>query len=394
MQITVIGAAGKNAPGAIRDFADAREVSKVVLADLESKRAVLEERSSQWGEGKSQIVFMDFDRPETIESAIRGSVVVANCSLFTFNLKVMEACLKEGVHYVDMGGFFHLSRKQLEPSMSARWKEKGLIAIVGMGSAPGITNVLARTAVDMLDTVESVHLRDGIANFAILDTPLPVPYALETLIDEFYVNCFAFENGDWKEIPSLSGAEEIDFPPPIGRQTVYNTLHTEVATVPVSFKSKGIKDMTFKLGLPTFLHEKLKFIAALGLASKQPIEIGGKPVVPRDLLFELVNRLPKPKPVKPDDHKALRADVRGTKDGQTMDICVQMMCHPYEPWAMATGPYSVGGPVGVTCRMIAAGTIHERGAFPAEACIPPKAFFRAMEERGFRADVTIRYPVV
>ncbi len=391
MKFTIIGAAGKNAPGAIRDLTDSPEVSKIVLADLERNKEVLKDRLSNWGNGKAEMAFIDFKKLDTLRKAVQGSVVVGNCSIFTFNLDVMEACLLEGAHYVDMGGFFHNSRKQLAPSLSARWEEKGLTAIVGMGSAPGITNVLARYGADLLDTVESIHLRDGIANFAIAQMILPVPYALETLIDEFAVTAYVFEDGDWKEVAPLSGGELIDFPPPVGPQMAYNTLHTEVATVPVSFRSKGIKNMSFKLALPKILEDKLRFLVAMGLASKNPIQVGEKAVVPRDFLYELVDRLPKPQPVKPDDHKALRADVKGTKDGRKMEIQVEAMCHPYERWGMATGPHSVGGPVGITCRLIGKGVITKRGSFPAEACIPPQSFFEELNKRGISTSVTIKY---
>ncbi len=391
MKVTIIGAAGKNAPGAIRDLADSPEVSKVVLADLKRNADVLRERAVDWGNGKAEIAFIDFKELDTLRKAIQGSMVVGNCSIFTFNLDVMEACLIEGAHYVDMGGFFHGSRKQLAPAISARWKEKGLTAIVGMGSAPGITNVLARYGADLLDTVESIHLRDGIVNFAIAHLVLPVPYALETLIDEFYAPGYIFEGGDWREVAPLFGGELIDFPAPVGPQTVYCTLHTEVATVPLSFLSKGIKNMSFKLALPKILEDKLRFLVAMGLGSKNPIQVGGKAVAPRDVLYELVDRLPKPQPIKPDDHKALRADVKGTKDGRQMEIQVDAMCHPYEPWGMATGPHSVGGPVGITCRLIGKGIITKRGSLPAEACIPPQPFFEELNKRGISTSVTIKY---
>lgn len=391
MKFTVIGAAGRNAPGAIRDLADAPEVSKVVLSDLEVNAGVLKERATNWGNGKAEIAFIDYKKLDTLRKAIHGSMAVANCSLFTFNLDIMEACLMEGVHYVDMGGFFHNSRKQLASALSARWEEKRLTAIVGMGSAPGITNVLGRYGADLLDTVESIHLRDGIANFAIDQMILPVPYALETLIDEFAVSAYVFEDGDWKEVAPLSGGELIDFSAPVGTQMAYNTLHTEVATVPVSFQSKGIKNMSFKLALPKVLDDKLRFLVAMGLASKTPIQVGDQTVSPREILYELVDKLPKTQPVKPDDHKALRADVKGIKEGRIMEIQVDAMCHPYEPWGMATGPHSVGGPVGITCRLIGKGVITKRGSFPAEACIPPKPFFEELGKRGISTSVTIKY---
>ena len=60
---------------------------------------------------------------------------------------------------MDMGGLFHVTRKQMP--LSDQWKAQGLTAVLGMGSAPGIVNVMSRYAVDLLDSVESIHMNPG-----------------------------------------------------------------------------------------------------------------------------------------------------------------------------------------------------------------------------------------
>ena len=100
------------------------------------KITVLEQRANDWGNNKTAAVFADIADPEKLRTAIRGSSVLANCTIYYFNLQVMEACLAEGVHYVDMGGLFHVCRKQMP--LSDQWKARNLTAVLGMGSAPGI----------------------------------------------------------------------------------------------------------------------------------------------------------------------------------------------------------------------------------------------------------------
>jgi len=70
-----------------------------------------------------------------------------------------------------------------------------------------------------------------------------------------------------------------------------------------------------------------------------------------------------------------------------------MICHPFEPWGMATGAHSVGMPVGVTSRLLGSGVIKERGAFGPEACVPPGAFFEKLAERNLHATVMIKRSV-
>ncbi|MEW6267397.1 MAG: saccharopine dehydrogenase C-terminal domain-containing protein [Thermodesulfobacteriota bacterium] len=387
MRIAVMGAAGKMAPGVIRDLADAAEVKEIVLADLEAAKPELERRAVEWCGRKARVTLVDLADPDGLRAAIRGCASLGNCIPYYHNLKVMEACLAEGVHYVDMGGLFHVARKQM--LVNDAWRERGLTAVLGMGSAPGIVNVMSRVAVDQLDRVDSIRITDGIVNFAKTDSPLVVPYALSTIMDEFTLNPYIFEDGDWREVSPFSGEEIIDFPPPVGTQTVYCMLHSEVATIPVTYQSKGLKNLSFKLALPKAFEQKLRFLVDLGFGSKEALEVGGVMVSPRDLLIRLSERLPRPQG-KPDDHKVLRVDVVGEKEGRRVEIRGEMICHPYTPWDMGTGPHSVGAPVGVVARMLAENVIIDRGALPPEVCVPPEPFFRRLAERGLPATVSVK----
>ena len=56
----------------------------------------------------------------------------------------MEACLEAGVNYIDLGGLYHVTKRQLE--LSPKFEQRGLLAMLGVGSAPGKTNLLAARA--------------------------------------------------------------------------------------------------------------------------------------------------------------------------------------------------------------------------------------------------------
>ena len=391
MKIAVVGAAGKQATGVIRDLVEDFEVKKIVLIDQPAAKDVVEQRARDWCGGKDEVFYLDVSDHKSLCKALSGCASAANCTTHNLNLQVMAACLEEGVHYTDMGGLFHVARKQME--LDKEWKAKGLTAVLGMGSAPGIVNVMGRYAVDMLDEVVSFHIRDGIVNFAKINTPLAVPYALGTILDEFIMNPFIFEDGDWKELEPYARPEEIEFPLPVGTQTVVCTIHSEVATVPATFKSKGLKHMSFKLALPQDFDQKVRFLVDMGFGSKHNLSIGDKEVSPREVLLALADRLPKPSG-KPDDHKVLRVDVSGQKGGVKHFIQMDMICHPYEPWGMGNGPFAVGFPVALTLRMLASGAIEKKGALPPEACVPPEPFFRGLAKRGLEATVTVKRSVV
>jgi lysine 6-dehydrogenase len=390
MRICVVGGAGKMAEAAIRDLVESAEVETILLADLNAAR--LAERCDALGSPKLSTAVVDVTDVDALARALEVCDVCVNCSLAYFNEGVMEACLKAGTHYTDMGGLFHWAKKQL--AMSDRFEKAGLTAVCGSGSAPGIVNVMARYAYLRLDTIEWVRITDGIANLAAPAAPLVAPYSLDTILNEFLMSAWPFVDGEWKEFDPFQGAEEVDFPEPVGTQTCYYTIHSEPYTIPIAFADKGIRECYFKLALPKVFEQKLRFLCDLGAASTDPIDVKGASVIPRDVTLELVERTlkdaPPVEPSKLNDHKVLRVDVRGTKDGQTQDWRMESVLHFYPEWGMPCSTFTVGYPAAVTARLLGRGVVERHGAFGGEAAIPPETYFAELNKRGIHVDVSQR----
>ena len=81
MKITVLGAAGKMAPGVIRDLAESPEVTEIRLADLEKSGDTLKDRVKNWGNGKATTVYVDLNDHNALQETIRGSAALANCTI-------------------------------------------------------------------------------------------------------------------------------------------------------------------------------------------------------------------------------------------------------------------------------------------------------------------------
>jgi lysine 6-dehydrogenase len=388
MNVCVVGGAGKMAEAAIRDLIESDEVEEIFLADL--NEAGLAARKEAMASQKVRTVALDVSDTEALARVLEGVDVVVNCSMAYFNEGVMEACLKAGAHYTDTGGLFHWAKKQL--AMSERFEAAGLTAILGSGSAPGMVNVMARYAEQRLDTVEYVRIYDGIVNWGAAAAPLVPPYSLDTILNEFLMSAWPFENGDWREYGPFQGAEEVDFPAPVGTQTCYYTIHSEPGTIPVAFADKGIRECFFKLALPARFEQKLRFLCDLGAAGTDPIAVKGAQVVPRDLILALVEETLKEaatkEPPKLDDHKVLRVEVRGTKDGQTQDFRMETILHHYPAWEMPCSTFTVGYPAALTGRLLGRGAIAKKGAFGGEAAIPPELYFSELNKRGISVTAT------
>lgn len=134
MRITVLGGAGKMGCISVQGLAQDSRVDEIILADLNSGHAEIVIDTLKSSKIKFQKV--DLQDEEQLDAALQSSDVCLNATTYYTNLLVMEACLRNGVHYTDMGGLFHGTRKQLE--FHDRYKEAGISAVLCMGSAPAI----------------------------------------------------------------------------------------------------------------------------------------------------------------------------------------------------------------------------------------------------------------
>jgi saccharopine dehydrogenase-like NADP-dependent oxidoreductase len=190
----------------------------------------------------------------SLATALDGARVVVNSADYRLNLDVMRGALAAGAHYVDLGGLFHVTKQQLE--LDGEFRDAGLTAILGLGSAPGKTNLLASAAATRLG-VEPVSMEIWAATRdpAAADHPFPAPYSVQTLRDELQMRPVIVTEGEQVEVEPLSGEAERDFPEPVGRAKGIYTLHSELATLPSTYPS--LREASFRLCLSPGLLDKL-----------------------------------------------------------------------------------------------------------------------------------------
>jgi saccharopine dehydrogenase-like NADP-dependent oxidoreductase len=201
------------------------------------------------GDGK-----LDASDADAVAEALDGCAVCVNCADYRLNLEVMRGCLDAGAHYVDLGGLFHVTRRQLE--LGEAFAGAGLTAIVGMGSAPGKTNLLARAAIERLGAPPSrMEIWAVTRDPAAKSHPFPAPYSVQTLKDELHMRPMVVREGRLDEVEPLSGHEEREFPEPVGRAEGIFTLHSELATLPAAYPT--LRSASFRLCLSPGLLDKL-----------------------------------------------------------------------------------------------------------------------------------------
>jgi len=370
---TPIAVLGAGAMGSAAARLLARHVDDVdlIVLDVDAERA--EAAASESGaEGRG------FDATsEELTKILRDVRAVAACLPYRLNIPVMESALAAGCHYADLGGLFHTTKEQLE--LDGRFRDAGVSAVLGIGSAPGLTNVLAKLGADALDRVTSIDMVDGAVDLADAGGGFGVPYSADTVIDEFTLPAMVFEDGELKEVPAGSGVVEWDFPEPVGRQPAMYTLHSEPATLPQTIS--GVRDVRWRLALPRAVHEGFAFLVSVGLGSSEPVPTSAGLVAPREVLVAVLNRMPAPEG-EPNDVEYLDVRVVGEKDGAPAN---HRALARFDPSAegLSAGAFGTALPITIAVRWMAEGRV-AAGVHPPETAFDAAAFVAECEREGVR----------
>ena len=385
MRIVVLGGAGKMGAIAVEDLVVNSRVDEVVLADRDMKgaTAIAEYLDSP----KLSIAESDLNDHAALVALLEPADACVNATVYYTNLKVMEACIEAGTHYTDMGGLFHGTLKQLE--LGDRFAEAGISAVLGMGSAPGAPNILARYAADRLDTIDAIKIYDGVK------PPPPgtvkFTYAVPTIIDELTQQPMVFRDGEYIACEPLTEFEDYPFAGSLGILPMHLSLHSEVATLPVSFADKGVQECFFKInywGMDPETVEKVRVLADFGFDAAEPIEVSGTEVAPRDFTIAMmggfvpsaIDMLTAPPNPPGDLAKEIVSEVSGTVDGAPVTYRMGMLTHkgslPTGVLPARSAAWQVAGKVAP-------------GVHPPELAFDPEPFLKELEERDITTEVAV-----
>ena len=407
MRLVVLGG-GAMGRITVRALAEDERVSEVIVGDMNVAAAERAVAALSVGREKARVVACDVRDVEATTRLLDGAGAVLNATDYTFNLEVMRAALAARVSYADLGGLFHMTRRQY--ALDSAFREAGITAALGIGSTPGITNLLARIAVDGLDRVERLDVRIGSGDARPAGASFTPPYSIRTIFDECTLAPMVYREGAWGEVAPMSGVEEIEFPAPVGRAAAMYTLHSEVALFPVSFGERGLREASFKIAFPPAFLAQLKLLVDLGLASTELIEARGVKrgssvrVAPREVMVALLaaqqGAMPTSsdepaapsepsEPSEPSDCDVLRVIAEGTRDGAPARLVEEMVVMPYLPWGVGAGDIDTGTPLAIAGILLASGAAQRTGAHGAELIFDPQAFLRELARYGMRATETV-----
>jgi lysine 6-dehydrogenase len=356
VRVAVLGAGGTIAPAIVRDLAESDEVTAMRLLDIDLRRA--EAVAIEHGGGKAQA--RRADATSNLAEQLAGTEVLVNAAAYRVNLAAMRACLDAGCHYLDLGGLYHVTAEQLK--QSGKFEQRGLLALLGIGSAPGKTNLLAARAVrELPEKPLSISI---LAAGRDLDPPegLTFPYSVRTLLDEITMPPMALINGRPETMQALQQGPRVDFGDPIGEGETIFTLHSEVLTFGDSFDAPNV---TFALSLAPKVLESLSELRGASEERIAEVARSASPPSASTVSVHLVEVA-----------------------GSDAKVRARSVTPPHETWGLGGGIVSTASPAAAAVRLLARGRITRRGALPPESCIDPEEMFGELESRGVRFEFT------
>jgi saccharopine dehydrogenase-like NADP-dependent oxidoreductase len=292
--VLVVGAGGVGA--AFAAIAQRRAVfERVVLADvaLEHAQVAVDRLGEQDRFGAERVDASSREELTALIARVEPDAVLNACDP-RFNEPIFAAAFDTRVTYLDMAMTLSrpdperpyerpgemLGERQLE--RNDEWSRAGLLALVGIGVEPGLSDIFARYAADELfSEIDEIGVRDG-ADLVVEGYDFAPTFSIWTTIEECLNPPLIWERGrGFYTTPPFSEPEVFEFPEGIGPVECVNVEHEEVVLIPRWVECKRV---TFKYGLGDEFIEVLRTLHKLGLDSTEPVSVRGTQVAPRDVV--------------------------------------------------------------------------------------------------------------
>jgi saccharopine dehydrogenase (NAD+, L-lysine-forming) len=354
ISVAVLGAGGTIAPAIVADLAQSDEVKSMTLLDLDAARA--EAVADAHGGGKASASEIDARSVDDLAAAIGDAGVLVNTASYRINLEAMQACLKANCNYLDLGGLYWMTGRQRE--LGADFERAGLLAVLGIGSSPGKTNLMAARGVRELGQSAQFQTIDVMAAgrdpAAPDDGKMRPPYAIQTLLDELTLAPVVLRDGEPVEIDALAPGGSVSYGDPIGTAETIFTLHSELATFGESF---GCRESSFRLSLAGPLLERLKQL--VGASADEVAAAAREAASP--------------------SNETVSVHLVALRTADDRSLTVRAISRPH--FGLGGSVVSTAAPAAATVRLFARGSLTATGALPPERCIEPDEMFAELETR-------------
>ncbi|TFG16006.1 MAG: saccharopine dehydrogenase [Promethearchaeota archaeon] len=373
-KICVLGGCGAVGSFSVRTLANFEDFSEIIIGDINLNQA--KKLASEINSDKIKVIKVDALDPSSIIEAINGTDVVLNCTgpFYKYVSTILKTVIKAGINYVDICDDVDVTIDILKMSHEA--EKANISALIGMGSSPGVTNILARFSADrLLDETESIdiyHAHGG--------EPIEGAGVIAHRIHAMTIDIPMFLDGKLKSVKffekdGIELQEDVDFHL-IGTHRVYPYPHPEQITIPKYIK--GLKRVTNKgTVLPEKYYNLIKEIVRLGLIGEEPINVRDQIVKPIDFAIAYIIEQ-REKILKETNfgqqRGALKIVTKGKRKGKPHQYIFSMASISQ---AMGEG---TGIPAALGTILMNQGKISKKGIFAPEGGVNPLDFLKLTQK--------------
>lgn len=377
MKVLCLGGAGKICREASLDLVQFSACDKITIGDYDEKAG---REVARWlNDPRVDFKRVDITDRTAAVGIMQGYDIVMDGTTIALN-GLSTACIAEaGCHGINLNGFGE------EYRYDEVFKAKGRTHVPGFGMTPGTTDMLARYAIDRLDTVDTVRISHGAFRPIAFSASITETTSYE--YDPGLPGRVVYENGEFLQVPPFARPLEVELPAPYGTHPQYIIPHAETRTVAAYLEGQGKRARLIEVR-GTWPPKNMQLVRALydwGILKNEKISIAGTRIGIMDAVSAYLMQYPVGQETELYGY-ALHVEVTGAKDGKSLRYLLTHT-HPASDGSVAgwekLRAYTrcVGIPMGIATRIIAEGRVKATGVVMPEFAFDPEEIFRELAKR-------------
>lgn len=386
-KVLIIGAGGVGRVVTYKCAQHPEVFSEILLASRTKEKCdvIAKDAMKDTGHQKITTAKVDAENVPELVSLIRSfnPKLVIHVALPYQDLTIMDACLETGVHYLDTANYEPKDEAKFEYSWQwayqDRFKEKGILAVLGCGFDPGVTSIFtARAAKHHFDEIHYLDIVD--CNGGDHGKAFATNFNPEINIREITQKGRYYENGKWVETEPHEISKMLTYPN-IGQRNSYVIYHEELESLVKNFPT--IKRARFWMTFGDEYLTHLRVIQNIGMSRIDPVMYKGVEIIPLEFLKAV---LPDPGDLGENytGETSIGCRIKGVKDGKEKTYYIWNNCShqaAFEETGTQGVSYTTGVPAMLGAMMILTGKWSGKGVFNVEE-FDPDPFLDKLGEYG------------
>src|SRR5210317_1134130 len=383
-RVLIIGAGGVGRVVASKCADNPEVFSEIMLASRTVSKCDL--IAKEVGKGRIKTAQLNADNVSELVALIKDfkPQLIINVALPYQDLSIMDACLETGVDYLDTANYEPRDEAKFcykwQWDYQERFKQAGLMALLGCGFDPGVTNIFcAHAQKHHFDEIHTIDIID--CNAGDHGLPFATNFNPEINIREVTARGRYYDNGQWKETEPLTVHKTFDFPGGIGPRKIYLLYHEELESLAKNIK--GVKRIRFWMTFSESYLTHLRVLENVGMTRIDPVQYQGQEIIPLQFLKAV---LPEPASLGPKTRgkTCIGCLIEGIKDGRRKRYYVYNICDHQEAYRETNSQaisYTTGVPAMIGGMLMLEEEWHQPGVFNVEE-FDPDPFMKKLSQHG------------